>query len=36
MDGPGFVTDDGKTKYTYAHPTFWAPFTIVGDGGGTE
>jgi CHAT domain-containing protein len=36
IDGPGFVTDDGKTKYTYAHPTFWAPFTIVGDGGGTE
>jgi CHAT domain-containing protein len=22
----------GKTLYTYAHPLFWAPYTIVGDG----
>ena len=21
----------GKTKYTYAHPLFWAPFVVVGD-----
>ncbi len=20
--------------FSYAHPTFWAPFTLVGDGGG--
>jgi CHAT domain-containing protein len=23
----------GKTLFTYAHPFFWAPYTIVGDGG---
>jgi CHAT domain-containing protein len=23
----------GKTIYTYAHPLFWAPYTMVGDGG---
>jgi CHAT domain-containing protein len=21
----------GKLAYTYAHPLFWAPFTMVGD-----
>jgi CHAT domain-containing protein len=24
----------GKSIFSYAHPIFWAPFTIVGDGGG--
>jgi CHAT domain-containing protein len=33
MDGPGFVEGD-KTIYTYAHPAFWAPYALVGDGGG--
>jgi CHAT domain-containing protein len=28
-----FKTPDGKEAYSYAHPIFWAPFTIVGDGG---
>ncbi len=23
---------DGKMLFAYAHPIFWAPFTIVGDG----
>jgi CHAT domain-containing protein len=23
----------GRTLYTYAHPLFWAPYTIMGDGG---
>jgi hypothetical protein len=32
MDGPGFVRTDGKTDYTYAHPSYWAPYSIVGDG----
>ncbi len=32
MDGPGHV-DGGKTSFTYAHPLFWAPYSIVGDGG---
>jgi len=36
IDGPGFV--DPRTKqvvFSYAHPIFWAPFTLVGDGGGS-
>jgi CHAT domain-containing protein len=24
---------DGKLSYSYAHPLFWAPFSLVGDGG---
>ena len=32
IDGPGFVYA-GKTVYTYAHPLFWAPYSIIGDGG---
>ena len=35
LDGPGFVDDAGKTLFTYAHPLFWAPYTVIGDGGGT-
>ena len=35
LDGPGAVTAKGQTSYTYAHPLFWAPFTLIGDGGGT-
>jgi CHAT domain-containing protein len=33
MDGPGY-TDAGKVLFTYAHPLFWAPYSLVGDGGG--
>ncbi len=33
IDGDGMV-EDGKTVFSYAHPIFWAPFTVVGDGGG--
>jgi CHAT domain-containing protein len=33
MDGPGFVGASGKTEYAYAHPLYWAPYSIVGDGG---
>ncbi len=33
MDGDGFKDANGKTLFTYAHPLFWAPFTIIGDGG---
>ncbi len=32
IDGPGYV-QGGKSVYTYAHPLFWAPFALVGDGG---
>lgn len=31
LDGPGYV-EDGKTVFSYAHPIFWAPFSVVGDG----
>ena len=32
-DGPGYSGADGKTEFAYAHPLFWAPYTIIGDGG---
>ncbi len=33
IDGPGRIGDDGRTVFSYAHPLFWAPFILVGDGG---
>ena len=34
IDGPGRqVESTGKTVASYAHPMFWAPFIVVGDGG---
>jgi CHAT domain-containing protein len=34
IDGPGASDPDTKTPlFSYAHPIFWAPFTVVGDGG---
>lgn len=33
LDGNGFVDDGGKTLFTYGHPLFWAPYSILGDGG---
>ena len=35
LDGPGSVDDAGHTVYSYAHPLFWAPYSVIGDGGGT-
>src|SRR6185436_201676 len=35
MDGPGFRDAAGKTLFAYAHPMFWAPYSIIGDGGGS-
>jgi CHAT domain-containing protein len=32
-DGPGYIGADGKTDFAYAHPLFWAPYSIIGDGG---
>jgi CHAT domain-containing protein len=32
-DGPGYLGADGKTEFAYAHPLFWAPYSIIGDGG---
>ena len=35
LDGPGFLDPASKrTLYSYAHPMFWAPFSLVGDGAG--
>jgi len=35
LDGPGSVDATGRTVFTYAHPLFWAPYSVIGDGGGT-
>jgi CHAT domain-containing protein len=33
IDGPGFVDSRTRTPvFSYAHPMFWAAFTLVGDG----
>jgi CHAT domain-containing protein len=34
IDGPGLVDSAGATLFSYAHPLFWAPYTVIGDGGG--
>ncbi len=34
IDGPGLIDPaTNKPVYSYAHPIFWAPFSLVGDGG---
>ena len=33
IDGPGAVDGSGKTIFSYAHPLFWAPYSLIGDGG---
>jgi CHAT domain-containing protein len=34
IDQGTFVdTKSGKPVFSYAHPIFWAPFTLIGDGG---
>jgi CHAT domain-containing protein len=36
IDGPGFVDPASRrTVFAYSHPIFWAPFALVGDGGGS-
>lgn len=35
IDGSGYVDPASRaTVFAYAHPIFWAPFSLVGDGGG--
>ena len=35
IDGGGYVDPkSGKMAFSYAHPIFWAPFSLIGDGGG--
>jgi hypothetical protein len=36
LNGPGFNDQNGKTMFAYSHPLFWAPESIIGDGGGAE
>jgi CHAT domain-containing protein len=34
IDNGEFVdAESGKAVFSYAHPIFWAPFTLIGDGG---
>ena len=35
LDRPGALDGSGRTIYSYAHPLFWAPYSVIGDGGGT-
>ncbi len=35
LDGPGSVDSSDNTVFTYAHPLFWAPYSLIGDGGGS-
>jgi CHAT domain-containing protein len=35
IDGPGSVDGSGN-GFHYAHPLFWAPYSVIGDGGGLE
>lgn len=32
VDIPGQKDADGRVQFSYAHPLFWAPFTLMGDG----
>jgi CHAT domain-containing protein len=35
IDQKGYIDPEtGKTVFSYAHPLFWAPFSLIGDGGG--
>ena len=35
IEGEGRVDPkSGEIVFSYAHPLFWAPFTLIGDGGG--
>jgi hypothetical protein len=35
IDGAGYVDEaSAKVVFSYPHPIFWAPFSLVGDGGG--
>jgi CHAT domain-containing protein len=33
LDSGGFKDDAGQTAFVYAHPLFWAPYSLIGDGG---
>jgi CHAT domain-containing protein len=33
IDRAGYIDRRGRLVFSYAHPLFWAPFSLVGDGG---
>ncbi len=33
LDTGGFKDAAGQTAFVYAHPLFWAPYSLIGDGG---
>jgi len=33
MDNSEVKDEKGQPLYTHAHPIFWAPYSIMGDGG---
>ncbi len=33
IDGGAYKDDSGNPLFDYAHPLFWAPYTLIGDGG---
>jgi CHAT domain-containing protein len=33
VDHGGYTDQSGKMIFSYAHPLFWAPYSIIGDGG---
>ena len=33
LDHRGFTDKSGNMLFSYGHPLFWAPYTIIGDGG---
>ena len=35
IDGPGYLDTDGGSLFSYAHPVFWAPFALFGEGAAT-
>jgi CHAT domain-containing protein len=33
LDSGGYKDASGQTVFVYAHPLFWAPYSLIGDGG---
>ena len=33
IDRGGYKDEGGQMVFSYAHPIFWAPFAVIGDGG---
>ena len=33
LDSKGYTDKNGKMLFAYAHPLFWAPYSLIGDGG---